>query len=214
MRIEESQVLKTQPATPGRDGHGLRIRGSTVQVSKTVIRENGASGLAALDETNTPSSVTVEESRIEQNVIAGLFVSDRSKLEVRRSRIANNQPFQGEFGDGVSAEGMAELVLEGNTIEGHRLAGQFGVLLLFFVRATLTSNEIRNNGWGVAVGNPGISFEKMRVAFFNNRFASNNQCGLWIDEDPQIVISGSGNLFAERPGRAICGATSKVPSGF
>jgi hypothetical protein len=217
VRIEESQVLKTQPATPGRDGHGLRIRGSTVQVSKTVIRENGASGLAARDIEGKASSVTVEESVIESNFFNGLSVFDRSKLEVRKSRIANNQPYQGQFGDGVFAGAEAQLVLEENVIEGHRPRGQFsrsGVTLTEDVKAVLRGNQIRNNDFGVLVGSDNLPAETIRAEFFNNVFSSSDNCGLWIDADERITILGSGNRFEERAGRAICGATNKVPPGF
>jgi hypothetical protein len=125
LRIEESQVLKTRPATPGRDGQGLRLKGSKVQVVKSVIRENGAQGLATRDADDEPSIVTVEESTVEQNVFNGLSVFDGSKLTVRKSRIANNQPYQGQFGDGFFAGAFSELVLEENVIEGHRPQGQF-----------------------------------------------------------------------------------------
>jgi hypothetical protein len=217
LRIEESQVLKTRPLTPGRDGQGLRIRGSTVQVSKTVIRENGASGLAARDIEGKASSVTVEESVIESNFFNGLSVFDRSKLEVRKSRIANNQPYQGQFGDGVFAGAEAQLVLEENVIEDHRPRGQFsrsGVTLTEDVKAVLRGNQIRNNDFGVLVGSDNLPAETIRAEFFNNVFSSSDNCGLWIDADERITILGSGNRFEERAGRAICGATNKVPPGF
>ncbi len=217
VRVEESQVLKTQPATAGRDGHGLRIRGSTVHVIKTVIRENGASGLAARDIEGQPSTVTIEESVIEQNVFNGLSVFDSSKLEVRKSRIASNQPHQGQFGDGVFAGAEAQLVLEENMIEGHRPKGQFnrsGVTITEDVKAVLRGNQIRNNDWGVLVGDANLPAETVKAEFFNNVFSNSDNCGLWIDADERITITGSGNRFEERSGRAICGATGKVPPGF
>jgi len=217
LRIEESQVLKTRPATPGRDGQGLRFKGSKVQVGKSVIRENGAQGLATRDADDEPSIVTVEESTVEQNVFNGLSVFDRSKLTVRKSRIANNQPYQGQFGDGVFAGAFSELVLEENVIEGHRPRGQFsrsGVTLTEDVKAVLRGNQIRNNDFGVLVGSDNLPAETIRAEFFNNVFSSSDNCGLWIDADERITILGSGNRFEERAGRAICGATNKVPPGF
>ncbi len=217
VRIEESRVLNTQPATPGRDGHGLRLRGSQVHVVKTVIQANGASGLAARDFEGEPSRVVIEESTIMQNVFNGLSVYDSSKLEVRRSRIAGNVPYRGQFGDGIFAGAEAELVLEENVIEGHRPRGQFartGVILTEDVTAVLRRNRIRNNDWGVMVGDTNIPLEFIEAEFIENVFSMNDQCGLWIDEDETITISGSGNRFEERPGRGICGAIEKIPEGF
>jgi hypothetical protein len=217
VQVEESQVLNTQPATEGRDGHGLRIRGSRVHILKVILRGNGASGLAARDFEGEPSHVIVEESTVEQNVFNGLSVFDASRLEVRSSRIANNQPFQGQFGDGVFAGAEAQLVLEENVIEGHRPMGQFaraGVILTEDVVAVLRGNQIKNNDWGVMVGDRDIPLEFIEAEFVENVFSMNDQCGLWVDEDETITILGSGNRFEERPGQDICGAVEKIPEGF
>jgi nitrous oxidase accessory protein NosD len=216
LRIEESQVLKTRPATPGRDGQGLRLKGSKVQVVKSVIRENGAQGLATRDADDEPSIVTVEESTVEQNVFNGLSVFDGSKLTVRKSRIANNQPYQGQFGDGVFAGAFSELVLEENVIEGHRPQGQFarfGVFITDEVKAVLRGNTIRNNAWGVGVGSHANMRETIQAEFYNNTITRSDSCGLWIDEDEGIKILGSGNTITNN-GQNICGATGKVPPGF
>jgi nitrous oxidase accessory protein NosD len=216
VRIEESQVLKTRPATPGRDGQGLRLKGSKVQVVKSVIRENGAQGLATRDADDEPSIVTVEESTVEQNVFNGLSVFDGSKLTVRKSRIANNQPYQGQFGDGVFAGAFSELVLEENVIEGHRPQGQFarfGVFITDEVKAVLRGNTIRNNAWGVGVGSHANMRETIQAEFYNNTITRSDSCGLWIDEDEGIKILGSGNTITNN-GQNICGATGKVPPGF
>jgi hypothetical protein len=78
----------------------------------------------------------------------------------------------------------------------------------------LRGNQIRNNDFGVLVGSDNLPAETIRAEFFNNVFSSSDNCGLWIDADERITILGSGNRFEERPGRAICGATNKVPPGF
>jgi len=219
--LEDGQVLNTQAVTAPLDGQGIVSRGSTVQIKKTTIRGNGAEGVAALDtlvlsfsDEERPSQVTIEESVIEQNVVYGLSLLRGSELTVRRSRLVGTRAVGGQFGNGVFALGWGRLVLEESVIEGN--AG-LGVLLAGDVQATFRGNQIRRNDWGVIIGISSLIGETVQAEFFNNTVTQSTNCGIFISNDEEIVIRGSGNTITgngRAPSWNICGATNKVPPGF
>jgi parallel beta-helix repeat protein len=152
---------------------------------------------------------SISSCTITGNTNEGVQVGESAHAEIVNNQITNNK---GEYGDGIEVFENASAVIRNNTITGN---ARYGIGLWDGAQATITDNTIRQNGdHGINIGYGGYPGETVQAEISRNRIEMNGGCGVWVDDDPGIKITGRGNWFFANDKPNLCGDTKKFPSGF
>jgi nitrous oxidase accessory protein NosD len=193
--------------------YGLIFFGSQARVRKSTVSENG-SGIYAADSEGAPSKVFLDETMVVGNRSLGVMVRGNSEMEIVNSRVIDQKPdARGQFGDAVLASEKAKLILTQSTISGNALRG---IALFNAAQAQIKNNTItNNNSIGIQIGFSGTPNETIQVEISANTIQGNKSCGVFVDTDPGIRVTGQNNTISSNARNSnLCGETSKFPTGF
>jgi parallel beta-helix repeat protein len=163
------------------------------------------------------ASAVIRNNTITGNARYGIGLWDGAQATITDNTIRQNGNRQitdnkGEYGDGIEVCENASAVIRNNTITGN---ARYGIGLWDGAQATITDNTIRQNGdHGINIGYGGYPGETVQAEISRNRIEMNGGCGVWVDDDPGIKITGRGNWFFANDKPNLCGDTRKFPSGF
>jgi len=175
-------------------------------VSNCTISGNGYRGISVGD----TARATITGNAITDNTNQGVWVGRSAHAEIVNNQISNNKG--GEFSDGIHMMNNSSAVIRNNTITGN---ARLGIGLWDAAQATITDNTIRQNGsHGISIGYEGYPGETVQVEISRNRIQMNGDCGVIVDDDPGIRVTGRGNWFFANDKGNLCGDKRKFPSGF
>jgi parallel beta-helix repeat protein len=184
---------------------GASFEGGRASISSCTILGNGDRGIGVWD----TAQVVISGNTITGNTNEGVQVGESAHAEIVNNQITNNK---GEYGDGIEVFENASAVIRNNTITGN---ARYGIGLWHGAQVTITDNTIRQNGdHGINIGYGGYPGETVQAEISRNRIEMNGGCGVWVDDDPGIKITGRGNWFFANDKPNLCGDTRKFPSGF
>jgi parallel beta-helix repeat protein len=192
---------------------GISLSGtaqSTIQ-GNTIADNNGIGGGIIMGQN---SSAKIEENVITRNTDEGINVGDSAQAEIINNEITENKrDAQGKYVVfGIRASGKSRLTIQKNAIEQNE---GFGIGLLDSAQATITDNSIASNAQsGIGIGDVSVDNETVKAEVTSNTIQSNNLCGVAVDSDPGITLTGQDNLISGNSPQELCGDMSKFPAGF
>jgi parallel beta-helix repeat protein len=232
--VRDSQIINNRPSPDGRLGRGITLIQSTATIENNTISSNAESaailfgsqaqirgntvtdngfGISLFDYEGRASKAVIENNNIMRNSEEGIFMGDSSEAEIINNRITDNKPnAEGKFGDGIEVIDNGQATIHNNIITGN---ARLGLGLWDNARVIVVGNTISENmADGVNIGYEGYHNEIIQAEFIENVINYNNECGIIIDYDSGIQITGAGNEGrGNKKGRA-CGAISKLPTNF
>jgi len=208
VRLKSSEVTNS----PGAGVSAVFVDSSVeIIIQDSRIYGNLADGIEVWNE----ARLVVENSAIFNNRVSGIMLENSSQGLIVNSRITDNKPSaDGQFGDGVMVLHGSQVIIRNSVISGNsRLGiGLWGKN----TRAIITNNTINSNTLnGINIGCCGNDHnDAIQAEISNNSIQTNGGCGVSVDNERGIIISGRSNSISGNRGGELCGDTSKFPSGF
>ena len=128
------------------------------------------------------------------------------------NRITGNTTANQSNGHGIGAGGASHATIRDNTISGN---DRRGLSLFGGAQITISNNTISNNlENGILIGGSDVANESVQVDISSNTIQSNKSCGVNVDSDSGIKITGKSNTISGNTKGQLCGTTNKFPAGF
>ena len=206
------------------------VDSTQVTISASTISQNGDDGVDVEDtaranidasrivenrdrgiEASGRSEVIVQSSTLTRNAWASIALLDYVKATIRNNVIEETKHSpKGNFGRGIYLRSSAQATIEGNIISNNE---DDGISLGRSSRATILKNTIEGNDHGILIGYDNVSGETAQAEISENTIQNNRRCGVRVNRDPNIRVTGSGNrISGNNPD--LCDPAGKLPAGF